>query len=209
VNHPSVSCKTVGHSNRKMADFIRLVKLHAVDCIVDVRSTPYSRRNPQFNRETLKTDLELNSISYVHMGNRLGARYNNPELLFPDGTADFSKIAQLPQFQEAIRILIDMMRHHAGMALMCAEKDPFTCHRFMLISRELAENTVHVEHIISESVTIRHDELERHMIEKYGLNNRQLSLFETRMTPREMLEEAYRLRNHDLAFGKKHIFRQT
>ena len=193
-----LSCKTVGHSTYAMEEFIRLIKAHGVTCIIDIRSMPYSRRNPQFNRETLRTDLQLNDIDYSYRGDRLGARYSDLQLLFPGGKADFSKVAQLPQFQEGIQLVLDALKKGVRIALMCAEKDPFDCHRFILVSRFLVKNAVKVEHIISEEKLLTQEELEDRLLKKYCHATSQLGLFEQRKTKDEQLEDAYAQRNKEM-----------
>ena len=197
-------CKTIGHSNREINQFLELIKSHNVNCIYDVRSLPYSRYNPQFNRETLKTSLELNDIQYVYVGDCLGARYDDPNLLCPDGMVDFKRVRQLTKFQGGIQQVVNGIKKGYRIALMCAEKDPFDCHRFLLVSYGLAKKGVQVEHIVSADKILSQKELENRMIRKYTIKSSQLSLFDQRGSEEDMLEEAYEMRCKDIAHrGKK------
>ena len=100
----TLCCKTVGHSSLKINDFIAHIRARGVNRIADVRSTPYSRYAPQFNRETLAADLQLADIAYEYLGSSLGGRPRRPDVLFPGGTVDFDKVRELPAFQEGILI---------------------------------------------------------------------------------------------------------
>ena len=192
-------CKTVGHSTYKIDDFVRLLKAHGVNCIVDVRSQPYSRFAAQFNRESLKTDLKIHDITYDWRGDCLGGRYKESRLLFADGKVDFKKVRQLAQFREGIRRVIDGIRKGLHICLMCAEKEPFNCHRFVLVSPELAREGVQVKHILSAGQTIRQEELEERLLKKYHKDNPQASLFSPPRSRKDRLAEAYELRNKEIA----------
>jgi uncharacterized protein (DUF488 family) len=198
----TLSCKTVGHSTYSIQQFIEVLKAHSINCIVDVRSTPYSRHNPQFNRETFKTDLELHETTYIFMGDCLGARYDNYDLQFIDGKVDFMLVRQRPEFQDAIQRVIEGINKGYRIALMCAEKNPFDCHRFVLVSYALSKQNVDIEHILSEVKKVSQKELEDHLISKYNLYNPQLSLFDQQGSHEELLNQAYELRNRDIAYQK-------
>jgi uncharacterized protein (DUF488 family) len=76
---------TVGHSIYEIEDFVKLLQNNNINTIVDVRSTPYSKFAPQYNKELLKQYLKQNAICYIYMGDTLGARYEDKNLLFDDG----------------------------------------------------------------------------------------------------------------------------
>src|SRR6266496_3727238 len=88
---------TIGHSNLELGRFIGLLKLHDIQAVADVRSSPYSQYNPQFNRESLRGTLYEQRISYVFLGQELGARRSEPECYIA-GRADYACIAQTPAF---------------------------------------------------------------------------------------------------------------
>ena len=90
----SKQCFTIGHGNYPIDLFIDNVRSAGIDTIIDVRSFPYSRFNPHFNRENLEKSLEESAINYQFMGDRLGGRYTDPGLLFPDGTVDYRKVQE-------------------------------------------------------------------------------------------------------------------
>ena len=137
---------TIGHSNHTLDKFIGLLKQHNITAIADVRSIPFSRFNPHFNREALEASLRRENISYVHMGQQLGARRDEPEC-FVGKQANYELVAQLPTFRAGIdRLLAGSQQQR--IALMCAEKDPITCHRTVLITRAFRHTAITVSHIL-------------------------------------------------------------
>ena len=137
---------TIGHSNHTLDKFIGLLKQHNITAIADVRSIPFSRFNPHFNREALEASLRRANISYVHMGQQLGARRDEPEC-FVGKQANYELVAQLPSFRAGIDRLLAGSQHQR-IALMCAEKDPITCHRTVLITRAFRHAAITVAHIL-------------------------------------------------------------
>lgn len=194
--------KTIGHSNHAIETFLDILSRNHITCIIDLRSSPYSRHNPQFNRETLKTDLEINEIEYLYMGDALGARYTDPKLLFPNGIVDFEKVKALPAFINGINAVIEKIDKNRNICLMCAEKDPFICHRFVLVSRALIHKNVTVQHIFSGQKILSQTELEQKLLDKYTDSTPQLSLFEPTPSRDKQLETAYQ--KHNLEIGYKH-----
>ena len=126
---------TIGHSTHTVDQFLGLLKKHGITAVCDVRSMPYSQHNPQFNRESLKEVLNARGISYVFLGKELGARSDNPAC-YINGKVQYNYLAEEPAFREGLRRVKKGMQSFQ-VALMCAEKDPLTCHRTILVCREL------------------------------------------------------------------------
>jgi uncharacterized protein (DUF488 family) len=142
---------TVGHSTRSLDEFIALLKTHAVNSIIDVRTVPRSRHNPQFNRDTLPAALEDAGINYAHVAGLGGFRRAGPES--PNlgwrnasfrGYADYMQTAEFAQNLESLMKLAKQER----VALMCAEAVPWRCHR-SLIADALVVHGLRVEEIIN------------------------------------------------------------
>lgn len=136
---------TVGHSVHTIEHFIAILKKNEIDAVADVRSLPYSKFTPQFNREALKESLKNEGIKYVFLGDELGARRDEPQC-YEDGKVVFEKVSSTPAFLKGLERLQEgasKMR----VAIMCAEKDPLTCHRTVLIAhfaRERFADTLHI-----------------------------------------------------------------
>jgi uncharacterized protein (DUF488 family) len=196
-----LSCYSIGHSNHSIEIFVRMLQSHGVNCVTDVRSAPYSRRHPQFNRESIKTDLQLADIKYLYLGDSLGARHSSPSVLSPEGKVDFSRVRLMAAFQAGIDRVISGIQQGLRIALMCAERNPFDCHRFVLVSRELADRGVRVEHILAGGPLVSQQALEQQLLEKYGLHRYQPGLFEQPKQKNELLARAYELHNSTIAYN--------
>jgi uncharacterized protein (DUF488 family) len=139
---------TIGHSTHSFDYFVGLLGRHGVEVVGDVRSIPYSRRNPQFNRDALELGLRAAGIRYVFLGKELGARSSNPAC-YVNGKVQYSCLAREPLFIDGLQRVrkgIDSFR----VALMCAERDPLTCHRTILVCKELKAPEIEINHILAD-----------------------------------------------------------
>lgn len=157
---------TIGHSNRTIEEFVALLIENEITALADVRSHPYSRHNPQFNREELKKTLSMNCIQYAFLGAELGARRNEPEC-YDGGKARYDLIARSAMFEsgmERIRRGVNSYR----VAIMCAERDPLTCHRMILVCRHVKSGE-HIRHILGCNEIEDHADAERRLLKLVGL----------------------------------------
>ena len=136
---------TVGHSSHPVERLLSLLKEYAVTAVTDVRSAPYSGRNPQFNREALAAELDSHGIKYVFLGKELGARSKDPAC-YVEGQARYELIAKTERYQEGIERVLRGARDYR-IALLCAEADPVTCHRTVLVCRSLSAKGLEISHI--------------------------------------------------------------
>lgn len=146
---------TIGHSSHPIDRFIWLLRHNDIAVIADVRSIPASRHNPQYNRDTLRRSLGAAGITYVHMGEQLGAMTDDPALM-ENGRVSFTRIAASRPFITGLSRVADTAQKHR-IALMCAEKDPLSCHRTLLVSRQLEKKGVAIEHILEDGTREAHD----------------------------------------------------
>lgn len=158
---------TIGHSDHPLDGFLALLREHAIGAIADVRSHPYSRHHPQFSREPLKAALQEVGIHYVFLGRECGARSDDPAC-YDQGRVQYERLARTPLFQEGLT------RIHTGarsfrLALMCAERDPLTCHRTILVSRALVSQGLQVEHILPDGSLESHGQSLHRLREQLGL----------------------------------------
>lgn len=160
-NNIQLSCFTIGHSNQTIEDFVEKLKQHKINCVVDIRSSPQSKHNPQFNKMSLQEEMKKQSIMYIYMGDLLGGRYDNPQLLYPDGKVNYKKVRDLYSFKKGINRIINGIEKGYILTLMCSEKDPYNCHRFVLISYQLSKMSVTVKHILESSEIILNADLEK------------------------------------------------
>jgi hypothetical protein len=175
---------TIGHSTHEQSTLLRLLEMHGVTAVADVRSNPFSARLPQFNRAVLDTALDEWGIRYTFLGKELGAR-RDEQHCYVDGQARYDRIAETPAFAEGINRVINGLENYR-IALLCAEKDPITCHRTILVCRHLRRAGLTTNHILADGKSESHAAAETRLREQFGLN--QPSLFES---PEQQLEEAY------------------
>ena len=159
VKESELSLFTIGHSTRTLEEFIQLLKTYGVTLLVDVRTVPRSRHNPQFNKETLPASLKPEGVRYIHMPEIGGLRRPKRDSLNLAwrnmsfrGYADYM---QTREFTDNLLKIIALARENC-LALMCAEALPWRCHR-SLISDALVLRHVKVQHIISATSTITHE----------------------------------------------------
>src|SRR5262249_12681672 len=139
---------TIGHSNHEMAAFVKLLQQHGITLVADVRSSPYSRFNPQFNRESLAAALEKCGIEYAFLGRELGARREERQC-YAGQQARYDRVARLPLFQQGLEVLREAATR-GRVTLLCAEKDPLTCHRTILVCRNLRSESLAISHILED-----------------------------------------------------------
>jgi len=153
ISQTSPIVLTIGHSTRTLDAFIQLLKVHAVTKIVDIRTVPRSRHNPQFNRETLPDHLKAVRIRYIHMPGLGGLRHPRPDSLNTGwrnaSFRGFADYMETQEFEENLETLIQLASKDR-IALMCAEALPWRCHR-SLIADALQARGILVEHILSSA----------------------------------------------------------
>ena len=190
---------TIGHSTHRLDHFLSLLREHAIDCLVDVRSIAASRYNPQFNKEPLNRFLRDNHIYYLHFSAEFGARHVEPELLDEDGKVDFEKVRNSQQFRTGLGRIRTGVGKGLRITLMCAEANPFDCHRFAMISVALVNEGFEVLHILEDGAVKTNRQLEKELLEKYDHTIPRPDMFH-RIGEDQQLRIAYRMRNKDIAF---------
>jgi uncharacterized protein (DUF488 family) len=169
---------TIGHSTQSGEQFLGLLAQHRISAIGDVRSSPYSARLPQYNREILVQALKSVNIRYVFLGDELGARRSEREC-YVDGVASYDRIARTAAFRAGLeRVQNGIARFR--LALMCAEKDPLECHRAILVCRQF-RNDVDIRHILSDGSIEAHTDSEARLLNEERIPGDDL------FTPREQL----------------------
>jgi len=187
---------TVGHSTHTIDRFIELLSMHEITAVCDVRSDPYSKFNPQFNRETLQTELKRHGIAYVFLGKELGPRSDDPAC-YVKGKVDYNCLSQTEIFQEGLGRVRQGMKSYR-IALMCSEKDPIMCHRTILVCRRLRVEGIRIRHILDDGSIEENDQAIKRLMELLKLSERDLF-----HSPEEMIERAYDVQGDRIAFVKK------
>ena len=154
---------TIGHSTHTLEGFLVLLCQHDVTAVADVRSAPYSRFNPQFNRDVLASALDVEGIRYVYLGNELGGRSGDPEC-YKDGRIRYERVRRTKSFRNGLVRVVDGAARHR-IALMCVEKEPLDCHRTLMVSLALDEKGIRIEHIHSDGRLEQHSEAMDRLLE--------------------------------------------
>ncbi len=184
---------TIGHSTHSWERFIALLRSASVTAVADVRTSPYSRLYPHFNRDDLRQALRSDGISYVFLGKELGGRPSERGF-YCEGVADYEKMAETAEFGRGLHRIIEGAKKFR-IALMCSERDPLDCHRCLLAARALLQRGMHVNHILDNGNTVSQAEIEERLLELSGRNS------EDFFAPRaERLAAAYRERARKVAF---------
>ena len=189
---------TIGHSIHPLPEFLDLLKKHRISAVCDVRSTPYSRLHPQFNREPLRQELKRLNIAYVFLGEELGGRSADVFCYDTEGRIRYDRIADTDAFRRGLERVWEGIKTYR-VALMCAEKDPLTCHRAVLVCRHLRkEQDLTILHILEDGQTEPHEECEMRLLRLARME--QGDLFKSLQ---EQLEEAYDHQGRRIAYRER------
>jgi uncharacterized protein (DUF488 family) len=188
------SIYTIGHSNHTIERFLELLRMHGITAIVDVRSSPYSQFNPQFNRATLQKELKRHNFAYVFLGRELGPRSEDPAC-YENGRVKYARIAKTLLFKEGVQRVHEGIRHYR-ISLMCAEKDPIGCHRMILVCRHLKSSDLEIHHILDDGTLEKNLDAERRLMKV--LKIQELQLFES---PEALREQAYDIQAEKIAYN--------
>lgn len=161
---------TIGHSTHPLDQLLDLLASERIEFLVDVRSYPYSRFAPHFNREELTESLNARAVRYLFMGEELGGRPSKPEHYDPEGHALYGEMAREPSFEAAISRLMGGAEEHR-IALMCSEGKPEECHRRLLVGKVLTERGVTLRHVLPDGSVFEEEEV------KLPLESSQEALF--------------------------------
>jgi uncharacterized protein (DUF488 family) len=188
-----ITIHTLGHSNHTPATFLRLLKLHSITAVADVRSSPYSRFAPQFNRDSLEAILPKDGITYVFLGDQLGGRPADLSC-YRDGAVSFGLLSSRPFFLQGL----DRVRKGAAkftLSLLCTEKDPILCHRMILVCRHLRSPETVIKHILEDGELEDNRDSERRLLQHLHVTPDDLF-----KTPIQVIEEAYDLQGQRIAY---------
>lgn len=187
---------TIGHSAHTLERFVELLSIHAVSAVADVRSHPYSRFAPQFNREALREALKKFDIHYVFLGDELGVRSREPKF-YHNGKVQYAALAASTPFVQGLARVEQGLANYQ-IALMCAEKDPIACHRAILVGRQLRAKGILIEHIHQDGSLESQSALEERLLGVLNLPAQDLFT-----THQEMIERAYDLQAVQIAYTQR------
>jgi uncharacterized protein (DUF488 family) len=149
---------TVGHSRHQLPALLAVLRGPGIELVADIRSRPFSRYNPQFNREKFSAALLAAGLSYLFLGAELGGRPPEPEFYDSAGHVRYGALARTERFSAGLRRLLaesDRQR----VAILCSEEDPRRCHRRLLVGRVVTARGIPVLHIRGDGTVVRDEDL--------------------------------------------------
>ncbi len=192
---------TIGHSTVPFEYFLALLQKYNVNFLADVRSVPYSEYAQQYNRELLERELERYGIIYYYMGTYFGARRKEQELYTLEGYLNFERVRAQASFKQRVASITTGLERGNTIALMCTEKDPFDCHRAILVGRGFELSGIPIYHILHDASLQSQEQLNKRLLLHYFPHYLEQDLFATvQKTQKDYLVEAYRERNREIGY---------
>ncbi len=176
---------TIGYSPFSAREFADVLKDYGIESVLDVRSMPYSRFRPEFNKAAIDGCLCAHGIDYHFLGDLLGGRPQD-DAMYEKGRVVFGRLAGSSTFLQGL----DRLRELAikqRVCLMCAEKDPITCHRTILVCRQLRQEFA-IVHILEGGSVEDHHATERRLVKTLKIPTDDLF-----RTEEELIEDAYEM----------------
>lgn len=198
----------IGHSNYPYDKLIEMIKKYGIDCVVDIRETPYSKYNTQYNREVLRENLKSSGFTYVYMGHEFGAKRQTKESYNDEGYADFEKVIKEELFLKGIERITKGLQMGYKIVLLGAMQEPIRCHRSIMLGKYLNEKGFDVKYIMHEGNIVNQDYIEEDLLNKYFSDRNQLSidsLLGIDKSREEMIEEGYKLANKEIGHRTENI----
>ena len=199
---------TIGHSNYKVEKLIAMLRYYNINCVVDIRGTPYSKYNVQYNKETIRDTLIKEGFVYIYMAKEFAAKRENKVSYNKEGYSDFEKVIYEEEFKNGIERLKNGCKKGYRIALLGAMQDPIRCHRSILVGRELVQHGFNVKHILDDYSIAYQDDIEKSLLDKYFEDRNQITIdymLGTNKNEKEMIEESYRMANKEIGYRIEHL----
>ena len=189
---------TIGHSTREAEEFVKILYHYRITLVADVRSKPFSKYCPQFNKDIIQQKLIHSGIEYLFLGKELGARPEYKDY-YVNNKVSFDKLKSSTSFKKGISRLIEEAKNK-DIAIMCSEKEPVNCHRSILVSRVLEEEGIEVKHIINKTEILDRVDFEEKLLEKFKI---QKTLFDTESSRKTNINEAYKKQEQIISYEEE------
>ncbi|SCI30257.1 Uncharacterized conserved protein [uncultured Clostridium sp.] len=199
---------TIGHSNYSIDKLIDMFKFYNINCVVDIRGTPYSKYNIQYNKDNIKNTLIKSGYVYIYMAKEFAAKRENKISYNKEGYSDFEKVVKEEDFINGIKRLKNGCKKGYRIVLLGAMQDPIRCHRSILLGRELEKHGFKINHILDDYTIKNQRYIEERILDKYFENRHQITienLIGPSLSREEMIDEAYRMANKDIGYRIEHI----
>ena len=199
---------TIGYTGFTIEEFLKTLKDNDINVVIDVRSSPYSERYPDYNKESLSFILKAENIYYRNYASEFGARQDNRSFYSSEGYLDFDLFAKSEQFLSGVKKMKNSIAQGYKIVFLCAEKKPVQCHRAILVARAFHNLGYKVIHFLPENKTATHDDIEDELLLMHCKDADQISIdslfsninIEETMNKKEYLKTAYRAQNKKIAY---------
>jgi uncharacterized protein (DUF488 family) len=194
---------TIGHSNYTMERLIDMLEYYNINCVVDIRGTPYSKYNIQFDKETIRYTLTNAGFVYIYMGKELAAKRIRKNSYNNEGYSNFEEVIKEEEFKRGVERLKNGCEKGYKIILLGAMQDPIRCHRSILVGRELVKNDFDVKHILDDYSIVTQDDIEEMLLNKYFSNRNQITIEDltgNSLNNEEMINEGYKLANREIGY---------
>ena len=194
---------TIGHSNYTMERLIDMLEYYNINCVVDIRGTPYSKYNIQFDKEAIRYTLTNAGFVYIYMGKELAAKRIRKNSYNNEGYSNFEEVIKEEEFKRGVERLKNVCEKGYKIILLGAMQDPIRCHRSILVGRELVKNDFDVKHILDDYSIVTQDDIEEMLLNKYFSNRNQITIEDltgNSLNNEEMINEGYKLANREIGY---------
>jgi len=194
---------TIGHSNYTMERLIDMLEYYNINCVVDIRGTPYSKYNIQFDKEAIRCTLTNAGFVYIYMGKELAAKRIRKNSYNNEGYSNFEEVIKEEEFKRGVERLKNGCEKGYKIILLGAMQDPIRCHRSILVGRELVKNDFDVKHILDDYSIVTQDDIEEMLLNKYFSNRNQITIEDltgNSLNNEEMINEGYKLANREIGY---------
>ena len=194
---------TIGHSNYTMERLIDMLEYYNINCVVDIRGTPYSKYNIQFDKEAIRYTLTNAGFVYIYMGKELAAKRIRKNSYNNEGYSKFEEVIKEQEFKRGDERLNNGSEKRYKIILLGAMQDPIRCHRSILVGRELVKNDFDVKHILDDYSIVTQDDIEEMLLNKYFSNRNQITIEDltgNSLNNEEMINEGYKLANREIGY---------
>lgn len=194
---------TIGHSNYTMERLIDMLEYYNINCVVDIRGTPYSKYNIQFDKEAIRYTLTNAGFVYIYMGKELASKRIRKNSYNNEGYSNFEEVIKEEEFKRGVERLKNGCEKGYKIILLGAMQDPIRCHRSILVGRELVKNDFDVKHILDDYSIVTQDDIEEMLLNKYFSNRNQITIEDltgNSLNNEEMINEGYKLANREIGY---------
>lgn len=188
---------TIGYTAFSYKKFLKIILEYNISCIIDVRSNPYSKQYPEYNKEYFEKTLKKEKILYRNYKYEFGARQDNRCFYSKEGHIDFLKFIKSDIFYRGVEKLQKGIDMKYRFVLMCAEKNPINCHRSIMLGKGFKDYGFNVKHITVNGI-ITQEDIEAQLLDIYFKNKEQLTILYDKQDEQQLILESYKRRNMEI-----------